>query len=232
MHVLLVQNCPGEGFGRYETALAASGHDCRTAHPYRNGSLPDVEWVDAVIVGGTPICALDVRSHEFLDTEWRYLSLMLGRSTPYLGICFGGQLLSLLLGGRVRRRGRIEIGGYDVQLTPAGMRDSLFRAFPSTFPVFQWHSDTFGPPDTAQLLARGPDDTPQAFRAGRAVGLQFHLEISATDAASWAALYESELNEVGKTKDTVVEECRTREAQMDRLAATLIENFMADVASS
>jgi GMP synthase-like glutamine amidotransferase len=229
MHVLLIQNCATESFGRYESWLAASEHSYQTAHPYRSDPLPDLERVDAIVVGGTPICALDARGHEFLETEWRYLSRALDRNKPYLGICFGGQLLALLVGGQVRRSGRIEIGGYDVELTPAGKTDPLFQAFPDRFPVFHWHSDTFEPPDAAQLLAHASDCTPQAFRAGNSVGLQFHLEVAAPEAAQWALLYEGELSGLNKRRDDVVEECRTRDARMNQLAGTLIGNFLSPV---
>ncbi len=226
MRVLLVQNCPGESFGRYEAWLATSEHSYQIAHPYRDDCLPDLERVDAIVIGGTPICALDAHKHAFLETESRYLARAIERGIPRLGICFGGQLLALLSRGQVHRRGRIEIGGYEVELTAAGTGDPLFDSCPESFPVFHWHSDTFEPPSAAQLLATGLDGTPQAFRVGNSVGLQFHLEVAADEAARWARQYEAELASAGKTQDDVVEECRLRDAEMDRLAVKLIDNFL------
>ena len=51
-------------------------------------------------------------------------------------------------------------------------------------PWFQWHGDRFTIPAGATELARSPIG-PQAFRAGRSVGVQFHPEVDVTIVADW-----------------------------------------------
>jgi len=53
--------------------------------------------------------------------------------------------------------------------------------------VLHWHSDAVDLPRGATLLAR-TDITPvQAFRAGSALGLQFHVEVDAGLLSTWLA---------------------------------------------
>lgn len=225
MHVLLIQNCALEGFGHYRKHLESRNVGLSIAHPYSGDVLPDPREIDAFIVGGTPICALD-NGPAFLNRERAYLAAVLQTGKPYLGICFGAQLLARLVGGSVVRGGNVEIGGYAVTLTTEGLTDPVFAGFPSRFPVFQWHSDTFIPPSAGSTLAVGDDGTPQAFRIGNAVGLQFHLEVSGADASLWCREYAKELEMVGKTEAAVVEECRQREEWMAQLAGLLLENSL------
>jgi GMP synthase-like glutamine amidotransferase len=227
MNVLLLQNCALERFGRYLLHLVDSKHDLTVMLAYSGGVLPQAAEFDAFIVGGTPICALDAGNQPFLQHETKYLLDTLASDRPQLGICFGGQLIARLLGGTVNRRANIEIGCYEVSLTDAGRADRLFKGFPERFPVFQWHCDTFTPPQHAKLLASGDDGTPQAFRVGNAVGLQFHLEVSSQEVEQWTRAYGDELELVGKDADTVVQECRSHDEQMDTLAHILLDNFLA-----
>jgi GMP synthase-like glutamine amidotransferase len=65
------------------------------------------------------------------------------------------------------------------------------------------------------------------FRLNNVVGVQFHPEVTVEDAAAWTAAYGAELADVGKTKEQVVAECRAIDTEMDRLAARLLDNFLA-----
>ncbi len=72
---------------------------------------------------------------------------------------------------------RSEIGYFPILPNAAGDRLCAER-FPRC--VYQWHSDGFDLPAGAELLATGGQDFPnQAYRYGkRAVGLQFHPEVT------------------------------------------------------
>jgi GMP synthase-like glutamine amidotransferase len=121
----------------------------------------------------------------------------------------------------------MEIGAYPVRLTGAGQSDPIFNGFPSIFPVFHWHGDTFAIPPGARRLAMDRDCPNQAFRSGRAVGLQFHLEVTPAAARSWADAYKEELRSIGKSKTRLAAECREQETAMAHLARLLLDNFLA-----
>jgi GMP synthase (glutamine-hydrolysing) len=227
IRVLILQNCPTEGIGRYETRLQELGIVHHTLHPYAGESFPPLERYGAIIVGGTPISVNQIGSHKFLLKEGRFLKRALNRGKHILGICFGAQLLARLLGAAVTKNPVKEIGAYPVRLTNAGRNDPLFKGFPQTFPVFQWHSDTFAIPAEGCRLAVDRDCPNQAFRRGRTVGLQFHLEIAPAEAKRWADAYTDELGSVGKNAQRLASECRPHEAMMASLAGLLLDNFLA-----
>ena len=226
MRVLAIQNCPVEGFGLYEEYILEKGIQHDLIHAYRMPDLPSIDGYDAILVGGTPASARNVERDPFLRTLSEYLAPAIEAGKPCFGICCGGQILARLLGAEIRKADRKEIGGYEVSLTPAGRADSLTKGLPETFPVFQWHGDTFELPEDADLIAQGDDCRNQMFRKGTVVGVLFHLEVTGEEAASWADAYEEELANFGKTRDQVVAECREREEEMRRLAFSLLESFL------
>ena len=72
-----------------------------------------------------------------------------------------------------------EVGHYTVELTDDGKESPLFKGFPHSLRVLQWHGDTFDLPQDARHLAKGEHCENQAFSYGNAYGLQFHFEITA-----------------------------------------------------
>ncbi len=225
--ILVLQNCLEEGIGLYGLRLQERGISHVTVHAYDGECIPPPQGFDAIIVGGTPVSANEFRDHAFLVEEGLFLKQALDLGKPILGICFGAQLLAKLLGAEVKKNPVMEIGAYPVRLTAAGHSDPLFQGFPKVFPVFHWHNDTFDIPPWGMRLATGRDCPNQGFRMGSAVGLQFHLEITAADACRWADAYAHELRAAGKNKARLALECRQHEAAMARLAGLLLDNFLA-----
>jgi len=226
MRALLVQNCESEGFGLYEAFLRERGVDCLVHHAYRDGAFPDLTGFDLVVAGGTPLSANSVGEHAFLRAEWALLERVVRTCIPYLGICFGAQLMARVLGARVGRSPTREVGGIEVELTSRGVSSPFLRGFPPRFPAFTWHGEAFGVPRGGRLLARGTGCPNQAFARGRALGLQFHLETTAEEAAAWADEYEDELAALGRSKEEVVRECREREGAMGPLSHRLMDNLL------
>jgi GMP synthase-like glutamine amidotransferase len=227
MRVLVVQNCALEGAGLYERYLRDRAIEHAVFHAYRETAFPSPDAYDACVIGGTPVAAYHVHLHAFLREEWLFVEALLRAGKPCLGVCFGGQLLARLLRARVYRHTRREIGVSEVRLTREGREDPVFRGFPTEFPAFQWHADTFDIPKGAVHLAEGDGCSRQAFRLGNAVGLQFHLEVTGADAACWADAYRDELPRAGETREAVVAGCVRHEERMRPLAERLMTNFLA-----
>jgi GMP synthase (glutamine-hydrolysing) len=107
---------------------------------------------------------------------------ILALGVPVLGICYGLQLLSYFLGGRVEPSTRREYGAAVIELTGRGRESQLMAGLPSEFPVWMSHGDhvTVAPPDF-QVIAQ----TESALGAvedlnRRLYGLQFHPEVAHT----------------------------------------------------
>jgi GMP synthase (glutamine-hydrolysing) len=61
--------------------------------------------------------------------------------TPVLGICYGMQLMTDMLGGEVRRSGQREFGHAFVRVTGNGVEPRLFSDIPADFRVWASHGD-------------------------------------------------------------------------------------------
>jgi len=228
MRALAIQNCELETLGIYGEQLGARGDvTLEVVHPYRGDPLPDAAEWDLALVGGTPISAYDALEHDFLRQELDLLRELLARQIPLLGICCGAQMIAMLLGASVEPAATMEIGGYEARLTRAGEAAPLLAGFPSEFPVFHWHGDTFGVPPGGELLVEGAACRNQMFRAGMVSGLQFHLETRADEVARWNAAYADELAATGRDANEVLASAQASEAEREHLARLLITNWLA-----
>jgi GMP synthase (glutamine-hydrolysing) len=224
MKALIVRIHPDVGAGTFETLLERRGFEL--AHALAGTeALPPPEDFDVVIVGGTPDSIRDLGRHTALLAASAWLPCCLECGTPLLGICGGAQLLAHRLGAPVTRAARPELGRRTVRLTPEGRADPVLAGFPERFDVFEWHEDTFGLPPGAVRLAGSGDCPDQIFRHGAAVGLQFHLEFTATSVAALAAAYPEAVRAMGRSREEIVAECRDLEAEMARLADLLLGNL-------
>jgi GMP synthase-like glutamine amidotransferase len=158
---------------------------------------------------------------EWIRHEMDFLRDATEADVPFLGVCFGGQILARALGGEVRRSDREEIGWLPVgtsrpDLVPDG-------------PWFQWHFDTFTPPPGATVIAEN-DVGPQAYVIGRSLGLQFHPEVTNDIMDSWVAAYRHELDEHGVDPDRLLGETHERAAEHEALARRLLDAFLEQIA--
>ena len=157
----------------------------------------------------------------FVLREARLMRRAVDADVPVLGLCFGGQMLARVLGGEVSRGTESEIGwlpvrSKDPELVPEG-------------PWFQWHFDTFTLPPGATLIAES-DVAPQAFVAGRSMGLQFHPEVTTEIMDDWVRVYRHELDADGADPDALLEETKRRTPESRRMFWRLLERYLDDVA--
>ncbi|NNL77893.1 MAG: type 1 glutamine amidotransferase [Desulfobacterales bacterium] len=219
-----------ETLGHYGRYLLDNGARCDVVHTYRN-SPPAPAGYDMLLIGGTPDSAYNRSGLPYLAQVFETIGSALDAKIPCFGVCCGAQLLAESIGGTVYRNPEMEIGGYRVTLTAVGQADPLLEGFPASLPVFHWHGDTFKVPPGASLLAEGEKCRNQLFRYGNVVGVQFHLEVAANEARSWTHYYAHELNSVSKTPEEVIAECEAKEYEMQKLAARLMQNYLALIRS-
>jgi GMP synthase-like glutamine amidotransferase len=180
----------------------------------------DPRSYDLVVSLGSEFAAFD-DSKPFVPREARLMRRAVDADVPVLGLCFGGQMLARVLGGRVFRGDEAEIGWLpvrteDPELVPAG-------------PWFQWHFDSFAVPADATLIAES-DIGPQAFVSGRSLGLQFHPEVTTQIMDEWVRAYRHELDADGVDPDALLEETHRRARESRRMARQLLDRFVSDVA--
>ena len=179
MHVTVIQHVPFESPAVIGDVLRERDIDIQVVRTDLGMPLPPPRSVDALVVMGGPMGALDDFAHAHLPAERGLIAECARRGTPVLGVCLGAQLLAASLGGRVYRGPSPEVGIGAVRLTEGGRRDAILGGAGSRLSVLHWHQDTFELPDGATLLASSTRYPHQAFRWGSAYGLQFHIEIDA-----------------------------------------------------
>jgi GMP synthase-like glutamine amidotransferase len=155
-----------------------------------------------------------------------FLKKAVASNTPIFGICCGGQILAILLGGAVERLPRMEIGFVALQLTQDGRYSKLLAGFPDTVPAFEWHADVFVPPPGARTLIGGGAWHAQAYESGLNVGVLFHLEYGIDLIGRWADAYADELAPMSLRPRDVVDACAPHAGTMVTLGRRLMANYL------
>jgi GMP synthase-like glutamine amidotransferase len=174
-------------------ALQANGYEItrRLVVPEERFGSPDVdhefpdprEW-DLVVPMGAP---WSVDDHATIGT-WILPELAMLRAAheagvPVLGICFGGQAMSVALGGGVTRATGWEIGWTQVVTAQPDLV--------APGPWFQFHKDAMVLPPGALEIACSATGSPvqcsQAWALGRTLAVQFHPELTIDVLDLWLA---------------------------------------------
>jgi GMP synthase-like glutamine amidotransferase len=186
MRVAIVENTRITHHGLVGVALHEAAALIDLWKPWADDRLPASPEADALVVFGGEQAATDDHTHPYLPRLADLMAAYTAADKPVLGICLGSQVLARAYGAENHLGIAPEFGWVDVTLTAAGRTDPVLSQVPPTFPVFQWHSDTFTLPPGAVHLAESPTAPHQAFRIGRATyGTQFHFEASRFVVADW-----------------------------------------------
>ena len=170
---------------------------------------------------GSEFAAFD-DSKPFIPREAELLRAATKADVPVLGLCFGGQLLARVLGGKSFRSDHSEIGWLPVRSEDPDLV--------SEGPWFNWHFDTFTLPPGATLIAETAV-APQAYVVGRNLGLQFHPEVTPEIMEEWVRAYPHELEAEGVDPQGLLEEARRRAADARRVTWRLLDRFRDVIAT-
>jgi GMP synthase-like glutamine amidotransferase len=176
-------------------------------HNVATGPVPELGAAPFLATLGSEESAND-GSLAWVGAEIALLREAVAANVPVLGLCFGGQALSIALGGEVTPARPAQVGWVEIAgELPAG-------------PWFHWHYEQLSVPPGARELARSPAG-PAAFRAGPHLGVQFHPEVTPEVVADWSRS-EEELAKLGIDPSSLVEESR---AHAPRARADAFELF-------
>jgi GMP synthase-like glutamine amidotransferase len=193
MNALIIKHIDVEGPGLIEYRLMQERIPYQILNLETGARFPKINGLSHLIFLGGPMNVYEEERYPFLRDEDLFIKEAIQRGKAILGICLGAQLIAKALGAKVFKAPVKEIGWYDVSLTKIGSRDPQMSDLPKTFPVFQWHGDTFEIPNGAKLIATSSPISHQAFRYGeRVYGLQFHLEVTEKMIQEWIETYEEE----------------------------------------
>ena len=189
MRVAVVENTRISHLGQVGVALEEAGAEIEVFRPWSGEVLPSgIDGHDALVVLGGEQNALDDEKHPYLPELAGLMREFGDAGKAVLGICLGSQILARAYGGENKLSVAVEFGWHEVKLTDEAKADPVLRSAGVTFPIFQWHTDTFTLPEGAVRLATNGTTLNQAFRIGRAAyGTQFHFEASTAVVQEWNA---------------------------------------------
>jgi len=178
---------------------------------------------DLLVPAGAPWSVYDHdRIGSWVKPEIAWLADAVAADVPVLAICFGAQALATALGGETVLASRPEVGWFEVRsddpsLIPPG-------------PWMQWHYDKFTVPPGATELARD-DVCPQAYRYRRALGVQFHPEVTASGVGVWLDNGGADkARAIGIDPDVLRRDVAARAGEARSRAYALVDAFLAKIA--
>ena len=123
---------------------------------------------DALIVLGSLDSVATGHCAVWAPDEMDRIRQWIGEDRPYLGVCFGAQILATTLGGEVQRRSTFYRA---VETVP-------WTGGPSRGPWVLWHEDAITSCGSAEVVSELPHAV-IALRSGNAWGVQAHIELDA-----------------------------------------------------
>ena len=133
-----------------------------------DSSGDDFPEADALIVLGSLDSVATGHCVVWAPNEMDRIRRWIGGDRPYLGVCFGAQILATILGGEVQRRSTFYRAVKTVPWTGGSSRG----------PWVLWHEDAITSPGSAEVVSELPHAV-IALRSGNAWGVQAHIELDA-----------------------------------------------------
>ena len=209
--LLFVRADDFETFGIGRGAVEDTGAEVRVWEAVAGEPAPSLEDVDGVVMFGSSFNVEHADEQPFIHAMRDVTREALDGGTPFLGICFGAQVLAWTLGADIVKAPVREVGYIPLRPLDPAADDEVLAHYADGDMVFQWHMDTFALPDGAVRLAAGDDVANQAFRVGDAAwATQFHFEIDVPEMELWIDDVGAALQEVWGTSP---EQLRTEAAE-------------------
>jgi len=177
-----LQHLKNETLGNIGAWIARKGYKLTKTLLYEDSLFPDSGEFDLLLIMGGTMSVYQEEEYPWLKPEKEFVRKVIGIGKPVLGSCFGAQMISEVLGGKVTENPYKEIGWHRVRSmegkSPGERRISKLPScmFPE-FTGFMWHRDTFEIPAGAIKLFESEACPNQGFiYNGNVLGLQFHPE--------------------------------------------------------
>jgi GMP synthase-like glutamine amidotransferase len=215
--IAFLQHGPLELPGVLGTHAARLGLDVRCFRADRiEDGLPDPDEFAGIVVLGS-VQSVNDPLLAWVAPERAFVASAVMHHVPVFGVCFGGQLLAQVLGGRVVRSPEPELGWAAIQsddpsLVPPG-------------PWLLWHEEAVELPPGVAVIAR-TDVAIQAYVEECHTGVQFHPEVTTDIVRAW-------IHEARQRDELTPEDRRALWDDIDRLtrgseanAGALFDGFL------
>ena len=233
--IIILQHISIEDPGYIKDLMIKDNFDLTTIELDEGEKIPEnLDQFDAMFCMGGPMDTWMEKDFPWLiDEKKRIKEFVVDLKKPYLGFCLGCQLLGEVVGGKVVKSNKPEIGILDINFLENKNNDKLFSKFPNTIKSLQWHSYEVQNLENIKnitLIASSPDTKYQIFKfQEHAYGIQFHIEIKKTTVSEWGCVpeYKSALEkELGDgALDKFDQEAKDQMSSMNQYSTILYNNF-------
>jgi len=233
--IIILQHISIEDPGYIKDLMIKDNFDLTTIELDEGEKIPEnLDQFDAMFCMGGPMDTWMEKDFPWLiDEKKRIKEFVVDLKKPYLGFCLGCQLLGEVVGGKVVKSNKPEIGILDINFLENKNNDKLFSKFPNTIKSLQWHSYEVQNLENIKnitLIASSPDTKYQIFKFHEhAYGIQFHIEIKKTTVSEWGCVpeYKSALEkELGDgALDKFDQDAKDQMSSMNQYSTILYNNF-------
>jgi GMP synthase (glutamine-hydrolysing) len=229
--ILFVRCDPLETFGTGPDAVAAAGAEATIWDAIDpDATRPQLDDHAGVVLFGSTFNVEHADEQPFIKDVAELTREAVEREIPYLGLCFGAQVLAWALDAEVSKAEVREVGFEPIHVEAALADDPVLAHYRDGDRVFHWHMDTFALPEGGTLLVTGERVHHQAYRVGDlAWATQFHAEVDAAEVEGWVeiASAEEDLERTwGKSPHRILEEIAAHMADHERRGRETFRRFV------
>ena len=235
MEIIVLQHIKVEDPGYIKDLMLKDGVNLTTIELDEGEKIPEnLSKFDAMFCMGGPMDTwMEDKYSWLIDEKQKIKNYVINLKKPYLGFCLGCQLLGEIVGGKVIKSAKPEIGMLNVGFSKQKENDLLFSSFPNKIKALQWHSyevTNLEQNKDITLLASSNSTRYQIFKyQNHAYGIQFHIEIKDTTVNEWGCVpeYKSALEkQLGEgALEKFDKEAQDNIQDMNNYSKTLYENF-------
>ncbi len=235
MEIIVLQHIKIEDPGFIKDLMISEGINLTTIELDEGEKIPDnLNKFDAMLCMGGPMDTWMEKEYPWLIKEKKAISeYVINLKKPYLGFCLGCQLLGEVIGAKVVKSKKPEIGMLNINFSQNKKNDLLFSKFPEKITSLQWHSyEVQGLENNKDvtLIASSTNTKYQIFKyKNYAYGIQFHIEVKDTTVGEWGCVpeyknaLEKELGEGALSK--FEKESQIHMPTMNQYSEILYKNF-------
>ena len=172
---------------------------------HANDDIPEPTDFDGLWVMGGSMDVWEEQKYPWISTEKQAIKRAIDVELPFLGICFGHQLLAEVTGSTISSSKESEVGICTVQKTEDGHKHPLLNNLHSQTNWIGIHfSEISQLSKDTKVLAHNNACSHQIIAVGeRAFGCQFHPEVNQTTLEGWLAIpgvLNAMINNIGTAK--------------------------------
>ena len=239
MEILVLQHINIEDPGYIKDLMIKDGANITTVELDEGEKIPsNLNTFDAMLCMGGPMDTWMEKDYPWLVNEKKRIKeFVVDLKKPFLGFCLGCQLLGEVVGGKVIKSNKPEIGMLNINFLQNKNNDIIFSKFPKDIISLQWHSyEVIGLENNKDitLLASSPQTKYQIFKyQNHAYGIQFHIEIKDTTVNDWGCVpeYKSALEkQLGQgALEKFDNEAKANMKNMNNYSKILYSKFKSDI---